>query len=511
VPYSGSPARKGKASLTDLGPKTRGDIQVQSNRFMVLREIPRQRGIVVVVGGVLVGLVLARFVMVSLPAAIVALSTGIVLILTIFVRSIGHLLLGWFVLTNFIWLILTRFFPYTFYSFMGTGIFWGLLLCVIASWAMDNVLRGRGFTGLQNLPIQVTIFLFLLWGLLSTVTSMNVLESIKIWSHIAIALVASYVFCDFLSRDESNMKKALAFILGLAIFFSMVIVGIAGHSLLSGAEIYKRISAWFMNPNIAGHLLFLIFPLSIAAMDDFNKPLKVVIVTIIFVALFLTFSRTSWLAALVSAAFLLWKSRMKRLVLLAICMALFLIAVLLPVFGPDVYDFFAGERYTGRRELWSAAWRVACDYPLLGVGLGNSPEAMDRYIDTLWLKGAYCHDVYLSNAAEMGFVSVAILITVYGQFLVCARRIEKQLGSAYLRRITQVAQAGFVGMMFHNILENGFFLTGFVGGEFHTILPYVLFSIPFAAKKLDKKMEMDRARILPGEAGLALNTVNFSG
>jgi O-antigen ligase len=174
---------------------------------------------------------------------------------------------------------------------------------------------------------------------------------------------------------------------------------------------------------------------------------------------------------------------------IAVVASLFLAALLFPVVGEDIYDYATGERYTGRIEIWQAAWNTACDYPLLGTGPGNSGQIMPKYIDSPYFKNADTHSLYLKNAAEMGFMSVAILFAVYGIFFYSSERIEKHLKSDYLRLVTRGATATFLGLLVHGVFENGFFMTPFVGAEFHVMLPYVLMALPFACKKLEERAE----------------------
>lgn len=453
----------------------------------ILRNINKPQAIALVLGGLLVGLILARFLIISPLAGLVAFASAIILVITILIRKIEYLLIGWIVLTSVIWFVLTRVLPPHYYPYAGRAIFWGILFCIIVAWAMDNILTRKGFVPFDHVGLKSTVFLFLIWFSISVGTSLHFFESAKKLVHIITALVVSYMFYDFFSRDEKNMRRILSAVFFIVLIISFGAVVTAVHAILSGNPIYKTISLWFINPNTLGSLLFLCLPICIVvALDIFSKRwLSLLLIATILLGLFFSFHRSSWLAALVSLFFLLSKSRMKTPILAGAVVILFTGALLFPVFGGATYDYATGERYSGRTEIWGAAWQTACDFPLFGAGPGESVRVMSKYIDTPWLRNQDTHSVYLRNAAELGFGSVIILVAVFAGFFGASAKIEKKLRSDYLRRINRVAAATFWGLLVHGIFENGFFMTPFVGAEFHVMLPYIVLALPFAAKKLD--------------------------
>lgn len=455
---------------------------------MAVRGVTQKKGILGIAVAVLGGLILSRLTIISPLLAVIALACSIVLALALLIRNVYPLIYGWFVLTGFLFVILHRLLPSEFYPFVGRGIFWGVLLCIIAAWALDNVVSKRRFLHFDDVGIKVTLILFLLWSLLSLFGSLDLVNSLKQISHIVIGLMASYMFFDLFSRDEKNLRRTVGIILIVVMAISGIVVFAAVQSLVLGLPVYKRISLWFWNPNSLGLLLFMSIPILLTGGLPLlpNKSMRAMAVIIMLLALFLSFSRASWLAALFSISFLLWRSRMKTSMQAAVVTGLVVAALAVPIVGGDVYDFFAGERYTGRTEIWTAAWQAASDNPIFGVGIGNAPRILAQYINTPWLKYVGTHSVYFQNAVDMGFPSLAILLAFYGVFFHSAWRIEKALKSASLRRMTEGATATLLGLLVHGILENGFLLTAFNAAEFTVILPYILLAVPFAAQKLEE-------------------------
>jgi O-antigen ligase len=464
------------------------DSLARNNRSMMVRGEGKHRGAVFVFVSVIVGLVLAIFMMISPAAGIIALSSGIVLAFTIFVRKTDYLIYAWFFLTSFIMLIMRNLLP-EYYPFIGRGIFWGLLGCMILAWATDNVLRRNQFMPFDNVPLTAIILIFMLWCTVSLFTSIDVFYSFKKWSHLVIALIASYMFYDFFSRDQYNIKRMLNVVSLITICVSFVVIAVAIRCLISGIPIYKEINLWFVNPNALGSFLFVCSPLLITSGFDFRpiKQFKFLFVSLMLLALFFSFHRTSWVALLVSMTYLLWKGRAKMSLAAASILVLFVVGLTFPLWGGNFYHYIAGEQYTGRKELWQASWNTACDYPLLGTGLGNSVGIIDKYIDTPWLKLQETHSVYLQNAVEMGFMSTVLLLVFYITFLYYSESIEKNMKNHYLRLAARGTTATFFGLFVHGIFGNFGILTAFDAMEFSVLMPYILISLPFACKRLEER------------------------
>lgn len=467
---------------------------MKSNQVIEIREIFRRRGLVSILGSILIGLLLARFIMVSSAAGVVVLSSGIALVFVIVLRKADYLIFGWLVVTSVIYFIMYRFFPPSYYNLLGTALFWGLLACVIAAWATDNALSRRKFMPLTDIPLPLlaTILVFVLWSTLSIASSVDVFISVKKWAHIVIALGASYMFYDFFARDENNIRKMLKVVSLLVVFVSFLVLWAGVRGLITGTTIYKTISMWFWNPNLVGHFLFTFTPILITSGFYFRpvKRLRFVFLAVLLLALFFSSTRTSWLAALVSIAFLLWKSGRYSSALVAGFIGVLIVAgMTVPLWREPFYDFIAGPRYTGRQELWRAAWNVACDYPVLGTGLGNCDRFLNQYIETGWLRNVNTHNSYLRNAADMGFFSAVLLLVFYVIFFYSSWRIEKDLKSNYLRLAVRGTMATYLGMFVHDMFGNGSILTTFDAAECHVLFPYILMAVPFAAKKLEERGE----------------------
>jgi O-antigen ligase len=467
---------------------------VKNTLFTAVKELPKRRGWVIVLGSILGGIVLAKSIMVSPLAATFLLSGGIVLAITLFLRQAKYLIVSWIYLTGFVHLILNQI-PTHYYPIVGRGAFWGLLICVIAAWAIDNILRGNRFMSFDNMAIKATLLMFVVWSVLSLTTAQDLFISSKHVAHYVIVLVAAYMFYDFFSRDRDNIIRTLRALLYVTFIVCVIIVFSAGRGLIAGANIYKELSLWFQNPNGLGKLLMTCIPILITAgvYHLSSRSLKFLFVSIILLGLFFTFSRSSWIATSVAIVFLQWKGRMGMPIRAGTVFGLLVVALLFPAVSMDTYEYITGPRYTGRIEIWQAAWGIACDYPLLGVGPGYSLYLIPEYIANPHFAKLIgfenTHSLYLANAADMGFPSVMIWLAFFITFLYYSLRIEGNLKTEYLRLLCRGSTATFLALSVSGIFENGCLLSAFSGSEYHMIVPYMLMAVPFAVRNLDERAE----------------------
>jgi O-antigen ligase len=350
-------------------------------------------------------------------------------------------------------MIMTRLFP-QYSGLVGRAVFWGLLGGAIVAWATDNILKGRPFIPFENIPVKATALIFLFWGAVTLYGSQDVFLSIRKLSHVAIGLVALYMFYDFFSRDDKNIRKLLKVVLLVTLGVSFATIASSMWNFISGLPVYKRIAIWYWNPNALGYFLFMCIPISISVGLHWmqSRALKVFLVTTMLIALVFSFHRTSWVAGLVAVFFLLPRSRMKMPFWAVIVAAIFLSGLFVPVVGDDVYSYVTGDRYTGRKEIWKAAWTVASEYPLLGTGAGTSVHNISQHIETSYLQGQDTHSVYLKNAVELGIMSVVIVVVFYVLFFYYTIRIERSLQSNFLKAVTRGSIATLLGLSIHGIL-----------------------------------------------------------
>lgn len=188
-----------------------------------------------------------------------------------------------------------------------------------------------------------------------------------------------------------------------------------------------RLTGTLGNPNLLGMVLAFILPLVLTAAGTRKGKGKLLLYTAGFLyaaALFLTFSRTAWLAAAV-AVLVLWAREKKILI--------FRWAMLLLIFFFCFHPLRARLSPPGglgrdstveyRREVWETSTLLLKDHPVTGVGSGGLAR---RYRSLQPYPAAHAHNQYLQVAVEKGIPGLVLLGWLIGRGLIKpVRTIEK--------------------------------------------------------------------------------------
>lgn len=190
------------------------------------------------------------------------------------------------------------------------------------------------------------------------------------------------------------------------------------------------------NPNHLGALLAMLLPLSavLAVRTQGRARLFVLAgVTVAVSELAITASRGAWVAVVAAGAVLavLFRHQLRphrrRLVLVAGA-GIVLIVVVLAVLGPagvtkiepgSLARTGPGSTLDLRFELWSTAWRMAADHPVVGVGPDVFPVVFPAYESDrfMLLYGPFtiangAHNVFLNSLANLGVAGLASFLAL---------------------------------------------------------------------------------------------------
>jgi O-antigen ligase len=113
----------------------------------------------------------------------------------------------------------------------------------------------------------------------------------------------------------------------------------------------------------------------------------------------------------------------------------------------------------GRSDLWSVAWQMTTDHPVLGVGLNNyravAPDYTRKpgqlvYVQLIAEDPHFVHNAYLQMLSELGFAGLLLMLGVIGASLRAAykagRRFE-ELGDRAMAALSQSVLVGTIGML----------------------------------------------------------------
>lgn len=160
------------------------------------------------------------------------------------------------------------------------------------------------------------------------------------------------------------------------------------------------------NPVIAG-LYIGIFTLVTVALVGIEKTSSLPIVLMVFAVLvfyiFLTYSRTSWVAGALSATFLMYRFRSRSLIAMAIISVCCFILMAV-VFFDDVLREITQQQFSRREETWQWALEHIGENLIFGHG----------YNHTFWPEThfVHAHNFYLQTAYELGFIGLVTLLAM---------------------------------------------------------------------------------------------------
>lgn len=192
--------------------------------------------------------------------------------------------------------------------------------------------------------------------------------------------------------------------------FASLVAQNPSWSVEIGGKTMMRAIGLFPDPHMLAFFLGLISPF-VLVMIFFGKKhrlLLLFVACLLLLVLLLTFSRGGYLGLLVSLIFiipLLWR-RLERKGKFFWGGLAGLIMVVALIFGTPVisrffssFDLAEGSNL-GRLQIWQESLAVAGQHPLLGVGLGNYPAAID--FSGTYRSAVSSHNLYLDILAETG-------------------------------------------------------------------------------------------------------------
>jgi len=165
------------------------------------------------------------------------------------------------------------------------------------------------------------------------------------------------------------------------------------------------------------------------------------LVPIIVHAVLMTYSRGAMLSLVVMTPLLVLRSRYK--VLLTIGLVLFGVFALPILAGKEIRERFLSiqsheidESANSRKQSWLAAWKMAVDNPVFGVGVRNANLFSYQYGADM--QGRTIHSQYLQILADNGFPGLAFYLLALGTATYALWRVRWHLGTSEDEEATRV-------------------------------------------------------------------------
>ena len=180
-----------------------------------------------------------------------------------------------------------------------------------------------------------------------------------------------------------------------------------------------------------------------------------------------SYSRGGLLALLAMTMVLVWKSRRRALIGVALGVLLAGLIAFMPEHWDQrmstITEYREDASASSRLLAWQTMVNVAKDYPLFGGGFGMDNEQIYRLYSPDPSLGVYvAHSIYFQALGENGFVGLALALALLVGSWVVAGRVSREAGrrggewlwAADMARLVQASLVGFaVGGMFLNLLH----------------------------------------------------------
>ena len=262
---------------------------------------------------------------------------------------------------------------------------------------------------------------------------------------------------DILSDQKMFKRCLLVFLFGafLAVFsgLSQYFLGVEflRHNCMAITDMgMHAITSSFAHYNGFGAYLVVVLSFLLTALlpkaARFKSYSLMILTMFSIVAIFLTFSRGSWIALGVSFIFLfiISRSNFKRLVPII----LFAIGIfLLPVFRERLLFIFKEGGDSDRFKYWLAACKMINEHPFIGMGVGTFMANFSKYLPSTNI--SYAHNCYLQIWAETGIFSlISFLVFTFSLVGLSIRRFLVSQDFLLLGLLT-----GVVSYLVHSFFE----------------------------------------------------------
>jgi O-antigen ligase len=281
---------------------------------------------------------------------------------------------------------------------------------------------------------DIFLWLFLGWQIFSVLFAYNK----QIAWHRYVDFTMPFIFLYFVFREELDPGKVRVILFTL--FFSGVAVSIIGilEFILNKNIIYEyfvknvfyarylaesRVMSTMMSPVITGTYLMSCLPTSYYVIGALNGKIKRLFamlgMAIIIICLILTFTRASWLSALIVAILYILRKNVKLILVLVIsCFLIYLCLIAAFKIRPVLADRVGYKQSISylleghRRERYPITFSMVKDHPIAGVGLNNYRIVFDGYYGRKDVPEEFKipDNMYLMIMGESGLVGFGLFI-----------------------------------------------------------------------------------------------------
>ena len=230
----------------------------------------------------------------------------------------------------------------------------------------------------------------------------------------------------------------------------------------------RRMRAVYGSPNnlslFLGRVIPLALAIALAGVTPWLRRASALVLGVLVLCLFLTFSRGGWLLSLPAGCLTVALLRGRRTTVMTVAILLLGLALLLPIAGTErltsLLNLEQGTTFR-RVELWKAAWDMIRDFPVTGVGLDNF---LYRYPDYMrpeaWEEPnlSHPHNIILDFWTRLGIAGPVVLAGLLLAFFRAALALYRRLPEGDERAIILGWIASMVSLLAHGMVDHSYFL-----------------------------------------------------
>ena len=371
------------------------------------------------------------------------------------------------------WFIPAVFFKKELYisTFQGFG-----LICVLLASAASLFFAQEPSWGVRKLAVFLSIFplYFLAAGFADEKTNSKKIVDILILGAFVSALIGLIQFLSQFFVSYSVLIKLYTDGIGPIFWgktFSVLVAQNPSWFVNIGGGTLMRAFGLFPDPHMLAFFIGLVSPLALARLLCCKKInfLLLLVYGLMFLAVLLTFSRGGYLGLFFSIILILFYSwrflNEKKKFLIFTGLALLLLIFIIfaaPVVSRFISSFLISEGSSlGRIQIWQQSLKIFLAKPILGVGLGNYPKAVDPL--AVYRSPVTSHNLYLDVASETGIFGLAIwLLLIFGSFYQLGKSLkykrapqENETEALTSLKIGLVGSLGYFAV--HSLFETSIF------------------------------------------------------
>lgn len=369
------------------------------------------------------------------------------------------------------------------------------LLVIYTTFALGiKLLRGKRYFRVE--PLDIFVLCFMAAMLLGGLVSYGGGQSIRAAAIYVALMLGYYLVVGLLNTKEKLMRAAMLLCVSLLLvslygIYQNVTGNISAEWIDTEMfdNIGGRVVSTFENPNMLGEYLILLLPIVAALFfgdRHFSaKPASLVTFAAGCLCLIYTWARGAWLGFLLAAVLfvLMWSRRSVALIVAGIC----LLPLAVPYLPANIVSRFASigdltDTSTNYRVyIWRGSARMAADYALTGVGVGE--QAFNRiypfYSFAGIEKAPHSHNLFLQIFIELGIFGFILFIAMLICFLQSGFSLAKHGEDKTVRLIGCGAMCGVLAALLQG-------MTDYVWYNYRVFfLFWIVFGLCSAARRID--------------------------